>query len=107
MVTAELAMASLLVSVIIVLLGWLSVVIASAVRCQDTAWEVARQEARGDGAAARRARLAAPPGARVRVERAAGQVSVVVQLDARPWVGWLPPVPLRAAAVVHAEPGLP
>lgn len=107
MVTAELAVASLLVGLVIVVLGWLSAVVGLAVRCQDTAWEVARQEARGDTAAARRARTAAPPGAQVVVRRAAGQVDVVVGLDARPWLSWLPPVPLRLRAAVQAEPGFP
>lgn len=105
MVTAELAVASLLVAVVIVVLAWLAVVVGLAARCQDTAWEVARQEARGDTEAVRRARTAAPPGARVAVARHAGQVSVVVDLDARPWVAWLPAVPLRLRAVVLAEPG--
>lgn len=107
MVTAELAVASLAVAGLIVLVGWLAVVLGLAMRCQDTAWEVARQEARGDAAAVRKARAAAPPGARVVVERTAGQVRVAVDLEARPWVAWLPPVPLRLRAVSLAEPDSP
>ncbi|MDQ7992535.1 MAG: TadE family type IV pilus minor pilin [Propionicimonas sp.] len=104
MVTAELAVASLLVAVVVVVVGWLVGVLGLAVRCQDTAWEVARQEARGDREASLRARAGAPPGARVAVARGGDQVQVVVELDAKPWLGWLPAVPLRARAATLSEP---
>jgi hypothetical protein len=107
MVTAELAVASLLVAVVVAVIGWLAAVVGLALRCQDTAWEVARQEARNDTAAAGRARAAAPPGAHVQVARGGGRVEVVVELQARPWAGWLPSVPLRLGAVTLAEPGSP
>lgn len=107
MVTAELAVASLLVAMAVVLVSWVVAVIGLAVRCQDSAWEVARQEARGDREAAGLAMSTAPPGARVDVARTGRQVRVVVDLEARPWASWLPAVPLRLWAVTLAEPDLP
>ncbi len=105
MVTAELGMASLVLAVAVVVVAWLVAVLGLLLRCQSTAWEVARQEARGDQAAAQQARAGAPAGARVGVSRSSGKVTVVVELAARPWAGWLPSVPLSAQAVTLIEPG--
>ena len=106
MVTAELGMASLLLAVVVVIVAWLVAVLGLLVRCQNTAWEVARQQARGDQAAARLATSQAPPGARVGVHRSAGKVTVTVELGAQPWAGWLPVVPVSAQAAVRIEPGV-
>ncbi|MGC4153208.1 MAG: TadE family type IV pilus minor pilin [Propionicimonas sp.] len=106
MVTAELGMASLLLAVVIVVVAWLVAVLGLLVRCQNTAWEVARQQARGDQKAAQQATSQAPPGARVGVHRSSGKVTVQVELGAQPWAGWLPVVPLSARAVVLLEPGV-
>ena len=107
MVTAELGMASLLLAVAVVVVAWLVALLGLLVRCQSTAWEVARQEARGDQEAAALARSGAPAGARVSVRRSSGQVTVVVELAAQPWTEWLPAVPLSARAVALPEPGAP
>jgi hypothetical protein len=104
MVTAELAMASLGVAVIVVAVGWVVGVLGLLVQCQGTAGEVARQLARGDTEAAARAEHTAPSGAKIRTGRSGDEVRVVVQLQARPWVSWLPAVPLEARATVLAEP---
>lgn len=106
MVTAELGMASLLLAVAVVIVAWLVAVLGLLARCQNTAWEVARHHARGDVAAAQLAVSQAPPGARVEVDRSSRQVTVQVGLDARPWTGWLPVVPLSARAVALLEPGV-
>lgn len=106
MVTAELGMASLLLAVAVVVVAWLVAVLGLVFRCQATAWEVARQEARGDRVAAQQARVGAPVGSRVGVSRAAGQVRVVVELAAQPWADWLPVVPVTAQAVSRLEPGV-
>lgn len=106
MVTAELGMASLLLAVAVVVVAWLVAVLGLLARCQNTAWEIARQEARGDQVAVQRARSSAPPGARVGIDRTSGQVTVRVELAARPWAAWLPVVPLTAQAVTLLEPGV-
>ena len=104
MITAELAFASIGAALACVLLAWTLTIVGLLVRCQDTAAEVARQEARGDQAAAQQARAGAPAGARVGVSRSSGKVTVVVELAAQPWAGWLPSVPLSARATVLREP---
>lgn len=106
MVTAELGMASLLLAIAVVVVAWLVAVLGLLVRCQNTAWEVARHQARGDQVAAQSATAQAPPGAHVGVTRSSGRVTVLVELGARPWAGWLPVVPLSARAVVLLEPGV-
>lgn len=106
MVTAELGMASLALAVAVVVVAWLVAVLGLLIRCQGTAWEMARQEARGDAVAAQQARASVPGGARIGVSRSAGQVRVVVELAAQPWAGWLPVVPLSAQAVARLEPGV-
>ena len=83
MVTVEVALASLALSVVAVACLWLAVAAFRLGHCQVTANEVARQHARGDAAAAARAATDAPAGARVDVSSAGGQTVVVVRLDAR------------------------
>lgn len=104
MVTAELALASLAVTVVVVAIAWVIGVLGLALRCQGTATEVARQLARGDSAAAARAERSAPPGAEIRADRAGDEVRVVVRLRAQPWAAWLPAVPVESSAIVLAEP---
>lgn len=105
MVTAELAVATLAALTVMLMLCWMVFVVIMQLRCVDTAAEVARQAARGDAAAVRRAERDAPIGARVTV-RSTGPVTVVdVRLDARPPLPNLPKVPLSARAQVVNEPG--
>ncbi len=104
MVTAELAFASIGAALVGVMLAWVLALISLLVRCQDTAAEVARQEARADQAAAARARVDRPEGAAITVRQDSGQVVVRVELQARPWGAWLPAVPLVADATVLREP---
>lgn len=106
MVTAELGMASLLLAVAVVVVAWLVAVLGLLFRCQNTAWEVARQQARGDQQAAQHAASKVPPGARVGVHRSSGKVTVQVELGAQPWATWLPVVPVSAQAVALLEPGV-
>ena len=104
MVTAELAFASMGAALACVLLAWVLAVIGLLLRCQQTAVEVARQEARGDRAAVAHAVADRPSGARVTVSRDGGLVEVQVKRAARPWADWLPTVPLVADAAVQQEP---
>ncbi len=104
MITAELAFASIGAALACVLLAWTLTLVGLLVRCQDTAAEVARQEARSDHSAVGRSMADRPEGAVVRVRQDAGQVTVVVELAARPWARWLPSVPLSARATVLREP---
>ncbi len=104
MVTAELAFACLGAALACVLLAWVLALVGLLLRCQATAVAVARQEARGDRAAVARALSDRPRGAIVTVRHDGKRVQVSVELAARPWAGWLPTVPLEAAAVVLPEP---
>ncbi|MDR1791357.1 MAG: hypothetical protein LBR20_06865 [Propionibacteriaceae bacterium] len=103
MVTAETAVASLFVVGFTAMVAWLLGLLMMLASCQATADQVAREHARGDIAAAEVAASHAPEGAKVLVDSKAGDVVVLVTLDARPWVSWLPAVPLRASATVRAE----
>lgn len=105
MVTAELAVAILAALSLFVLLCWGLVLLATQLRCVDTAAAVARQEARGDRAAVAQARADAPRGAVIGVERRSGEVTVTVSVRARPFSRGLPAVRLRAEASVVPEPG--
>lgn len=87
MVTIEAALVGLMLSILAVGCLWLAGAAFQLGHCQLTADEVARQHARGDLAAAERARADAPAGARTDVRHAAGQTVVAVSLDVRlgPW----------------------
>ena len=104
MVTLELALASLGATAVLVVLAWVLTVVMLLVRCQDTATGIARQEARGDHAAAARVAAAGPQGAEVETRHDQDQILVTVTLAARPWADWLPSVPLTARATVIGEP---
>jgi len=104
MVTAELAFASMGAALACVAMAWVLALVGLLLRCQETAVNVARQEARGDLAAVDRAMAGRPTNARVTVSRDGQLVRVRVDLAARPWAGWLPTVPLAATAAVQQEP---
>lgn len=105
MVTAELAVATLAGMAMLVMLCWGIYLVVMQVRCIDVATEVARQAARGDASAVRRAEREAPAGAAVLVRKGRSVTSVEVRLTARPFAAWLVAVPLRAYAEVVPEPG--
>jgi hypothetical protein len=104
MVTVELALAAIGAAVGCVALAWVLALVGLLVRCQDTAAEVARQEARSDRSAVAEAMADRPEGARITVRQDGELVSVRLDLDARPWASWLPVVPLAATATVLREP---
>lgn len=105
MVSVELAFGSLGAALALVVMAWTLALVGLLVRCQDTAAEVARQEARSDRTAVAKAVADRPAGARVQIKHDGDLVRVRVELLARPWTDWLPAVPLHAAAVVLQEPG--
>jgi Flp pilus assembly protein TadG len=78
--TAELAMVLPLLLAATIGLVWLLAVGAAQVRAVDAARETARAVARGDdlGAAVARGEQVAPPGSRVTVDAAGGEVTVTV-----------------------------
>lgn len=104
MVTAELAVSTLAVLALLTMLCWAIYLVVLQVRCVGTAGEVARQAARGDQAAVRRAEQNAPAGAQVAVTSRRGTTRAVVTVNARPLARWLVVVPLRAEAEVATEP---
>ena len=103
--TAELAVATLAALTLMVMLCWVIQVVVLQLRCVDTAAEVARQVARGDERAVRRAERDAPIGAKVTVANRGGLTKVTVELEARSPVPGLPTVPLEARAEATNEPG--
>jgi len=105
MVTAELAMGSLFVAAFVGMVAWVITLLMAWTLCQNTAAEVARQEARGDVQASEAAQQGKPAGATVSVSRRGDAVRVEVNLRAQPWASWLPAVPLSASAEVLAEKG--
>lgn len=105
MVTVELALSLTGLMLATVVGMWCVWVLGQQVRCVDTAREVARQLARGDDEAARRAARSGPAGVTVSSERRDGDAVVTVRLEARPWER-LPAVPLAATARVVLEPGV-
>ncbi len=105
MVTAELAVATLAATAMMIMLCWGIYLVVMQVRCIDVATEVARQAARGDAAAVRRAEREAPTGSVVSIDRGRSMTVVDVRLSARPFAAWLVAVPLRATAEVVPEPG--
>lgn len=100
MVTVEVALITLVGAVVATGCLWLVAAIFQLGHCQETANEVARQHARGDMTAARRAADDAPAGARVTVRREGGRSVVVVALDVAvgPWS-----LPIAAEARVLDE----
>lgn len=105
MVTVELALALISLSLATAAGLWLVWVLGQQVRCVDTAGEVARQLARGDHSAAERAVAGRPAGAQVATRREGGDAVVEVRLTAAPF-DTLPGVPLHAEARVALEPGV-
>lgn len=105
MVTVELALAMISLTLATVAGLWLVWVLGQQLRCVDTAGEVARQIARGDRAGAERAAAGRPAGSNITTRRESGDAVVEVRLDARPFAS-LPTVPLRAQARVALEPGV-
>lgn len=104
MVTAELAVTILAALALLTMMCWGIYLVVMQLRCGDTAAAVARQAARGDVAAIRQVKAAAPTGAIVVVERQANLITVTVRLSAKPIADWLVAVPLTARAQVVPEP---
>ena len=107
MVTAEIAISSLvLVAVAAGMVGIFGMILTQ-IRCTDAASEIARQSARGDQAAADRVSRQLPPGATVATSRpTAGVVKVTVTVAVRPVL----PIPITVDLVGQAsaalEPGI-
>ena len=96
---AALAVTSLVAVLILCIAGLTAV--ATQVRCLDSAREVARLAARGDGAAAGEARGIAPAGAAVEVRRDGG--FIVARVSVRSPV--LPGIVIVGEAVSAVESG--
>lgn len=103
MVSVEVAFAVMLAPVIAIGLAYLIALVIQLGQLQATAGEVARQQARGDAAASRRAEHDAPPGTAVKVSSSGSDVVVLVELRSQPWGQWIPAMPLSARAVVARE----
>ena len=107
-VTAETAVALPSLVVVLLLAVWVLLCVAAQLRCLDAAHVAARAAARGEDDAEVRAvaARAAPPGADVRVERAAGLVEVRVSAEVQPFaavLSVLPAVDVSARAVAADE----
>lgn len=103
MVTVEIAFAVMAAAVVALGLAYLIALVIQLGELHAVAGEVARQQARGDVAAAERAERGAPSGTRLQVGRDGGDVVVVAELRSQPWGRWIPAMPLSARAVVAKE----
>lgn len=103
MVTAELAVASLVLAGLVVLLVGLLSVLVVDLRCIDSAAQIARQLARGDVMAADAARRTAPSFSQVSVETTTASVTVVVTASVALVGTLLPPVVVRAEQTALRE----
>lgn len=95
-------------AVVLLLALWAVGAVVVQLRCQDAARLTARALARGEPAAVARAigHRAGPSGAEIRLEEAAGLVSVDVRTAATlpgPWGGLAPRIPVRGTAVADVE----
>lgn len=108
-VTAETAL--VLPTVVGVALSFVLLVAVAAqrVRCEDAAWEIARNLARGEPVAFTDAavREYAPPGAKVSIGREADVIEVRVETRTVLAGSLLPPLTVSGAAAVVCEPGTP
>lgn len=104
MVTAELAVATMAAFAVLTMMCWGISVVVTQLRCVDAAAAVARQAARGDGAALTKAKAGAPPGATVMIDKRPNLVTVTVKVKAQPLGRWSSAVPLEARAQVVPEP---
>lgn len=108
MVTAEAAVVLPVLLVVLAAAIWVLAAVAGQLRCVDAARAAARAAARGDAppAVLAAAMEVAPAGAAVQVQRAGGQVRVLVRAEVRPFgeaLSRLPGMPVsgRAAALVE------
>nr|NLI50442.1 hypothetical protein [Propionibacterium sp.] len=81
MVTVELALVSGLVAAALGFAVWVLAQLVTLDLCQLTAHEVARQAARGDGAAVARAQADRPSGSTVTITDGGGATTVVVRFE--------------------------
>lgn len=91
MVTIELAIGLLSVVTITVFMFWIVQLGVVQAKCVDTATQVARQLARGDKAAAKKAMAAKPAGAKVITSRTAKEIRVEV-LVSKKYLGIAVPI---------------
>ena len=103
LVTVELAIGFLTVAMVTALMVTVVLLAGNRAMLARAGAEVARQLARGDAAAAQRARAEAPPGARFTTADRDGGVEVAARLDSV-LVGGLV-VPLSATSWARYEPG--
>ncbi|WP_169337908.1 TadE family type IV pilus minor pilin [Propionicicella superfundia] len=105
MVTAEIAAGTLLVAAMAVVMAWVGGVIVLQQRVNDSAVQIARQQARGDTESLARARAAAPEGSVVEIAREKGEYVVTVRCRPQAPVRWLAGPEVSGTARVQAEPG--
>lgn len=103
MVTVELAMGILTISVITVVLVSIIAVGVTHSAATSAAQQIARHAARGDAQAVKRAHDELPPRSTVRIEGEADGVAVTV--ESRPRVAVIGEVGLEVTAWSHWEPG--
>ncbi|MGJ6979801.1 TadE family type IV pilus minor pilin [Aestuariimicrobium soli] len=104
MVTVETAVGMIAVAVVLAFCSALVGLVIQQGQCEEVATQVARQVARGDDEAARRASQAAPLSAEVVTTTRSGWVTVVVTMR-QSW-GSLGPVEVQGAASMPLEPGV-
>lgn len=106
MITAELALGTLAVTVMAVVMMWLGGILLVQQQTSDSAAQIARQAARGDNASVQKAIDDAPHGSTVDIRRVGADIVVDVRRNPPTPVPWLTTPLITAEARVQAEPGV-
>jgi hypothetical protein len=104
MVTAELAVTTLVAFAVLIMMCWGIYLLVTQLRCVDTAAAIAHQAARGDTMAVQQGQSRRPAGATIVLDKGLSLVTVTGRVKARPLGRWLVGVPLEAHAQVIPEP---
>ncbi|HJQ44435.1 MAG TPA: TadE family type IV pilus minor pilin [Jatrophihabitantaceae bacterium] len=104
--TAELAAAMPVLTVVVAVAVSAVAVAGARVRVADASREAARAAARDDPGAARALTEQVAPGATLVLERRGALVVATVRLVVRPLGGWLPALTVSESATAAAEPAV-
>jgi hypothetical protein len=102
-VTAEIALGTLGLAVVIFGLIGLFATVIMQIRCVDAAAEIARQASRGDHVAMAQVQDGLPERAKVTAVNTGDVVHVHVDVPMSPWGQWLPSITVSAEAESRRE----
>lgn len=105
MVTAELAMGSILVAAMALFVIWLGGVVVTLQQAHDGAVQIARQQARGDTEAVAQAEELLADHCTTHTSRDGEYITVTVLCRSHRLADWLPSPEVSGKARIQAEPG--